>query len=512
MFATMLLLWSVSPQTHATPDHYRCSNAISGEWNFGRAPQGCDASSFGEDKVVQQSYLGVVFDDFAPRTAERQRYMEELHAVIREASTYYMKKRKPSVSAAELQAWNLGIMATASQETFWSHYRIGSDGRLKMMRGDFGHGHGMMQVDDRAHFPAIERGLGWNLALHMAYAMDIYYAAWERAPAQSCVGSATNYTARIRAAWAAYNGGPSRICRWTNPNDTWARNDQNFLNSLNGKRWLNFIADTNKSTSIDIACLMEQRENCTSSQPNPEPLPTLQEKILYRTADRKVCVYQGGTLSCLEEERDRLCLKVVGSFSGDVATELPSQLLQSAPVKIYDRHQLCQVYDASLIPVSTSVVMNKSINLRLTPGGGILGVIPQGEVTSVLDFEVRTENVNDRYYKVSFAGKQGYVFGGNKNDWKSWVDHAPEVRSDVARSQQWIQIATRSGINLRRTPGGQLMTTVPSGYQIQVQEVVVLGSSNDVYYKVNYGGNVGYIYSGLLLPQSTVKSWTVVLP
>ena len=225
-----------SSLAYATADYYRCTNVEGGEWNYGRTPQVCSANVFGEDRVVEANFDPVVFDDVLNRTSERSRYMNELHAMIRDASIYYIKKRKPAVSQDEITWWTLGIMTTASQESYWSHYRQTSDRRLKMMRGDVGHGHGMMQVDDRAHFNASQQGIGWNLASNMAYAMDIYFAAWERAPSQSCVGSATNYTARIRASWAAYNGGPSRLCRWTNPNDAWARNDQGFYDQLTNKR------------------------------------------------------------------------------------------------------------------------------------------------------------------------------------------------------------------------------------------------------------------------------------
>src|SRR5690606_23104670 len=141
------------------------------------------------------------------------RYMREMHAIIRDAAIYYLKKRKPNVSNQELDAWVTAILTITAQESYTSHYRKATNGKLKMMRGDVGHGHGLMQVDDRAHFNAIKQGLGWNLMTHMAYALDIYYSAWQKAPSKSCVGRETNYEARTRAAWSAYNGGSGSICR-----------------------------------------------------------------------------------------------------------------------------------------------------------------------------------------------------------------------------------------------------------------------------------------------------------
>ena len=509
---TIYLLLQVfnSSLAFATADYYRCTNVEGGEWNYGRTPQVCSANVFGDDRVVEANFDPVVFDDILNRTTERSRYMNELHAMIRDASIYYIKKRKPAVSQEEITWWTLGIMTTASQESYWSHYRQTSDRRLKMMRGDVGHGHGMMQVDDRAHFNAIQQGIGWNLASNMAYAMDIFFAAWERAPSQSCVGSATNYTSRIRAAWAAYNGGPSRLCRWTNPNDAWARNDQNFYDQLRNKRWLNFIANPDKASLVNIVCLMENRENCSANSPEPVQ-EKMNHQVLYRAVDGRSCILVDEQAHCVKEERDRICLKALENVPINEAVAVTDETLNRYRPVLHDRHELCSSLESSLIRVGSQIELVTTINLRATPGGGLLDTIPSGKVFESLDFELRNSPTNDRYYKVQYNNKLGYIFAGNAQTHASWViphDSTKEVATTVAKMGQFIEIMAPSGINVRETPGGVLMTAVPRSARVQVYETVVRGTSNEIYYKISFNGRIGYIYSGVLLPKDTVLSWT----
>lgn len=498
-------------------DYYLCNNREGGEWTYGRTPMVCDGKPFGDDKVVESNYDAVVFDDVANRTVERNRYMNELHAVIRDSAQYYIKKRNPNVSNEELNAWVLAVMTTASAETNWSHYRQTTDRRLKFMRGDVGHGHGMMQVDDRSHFPAIQQGIGWNLMSNMTYGMDILYAAWMRAPSQSCVSSASNYTARIRSAWAAYNGGPARICRWTNPGDTWARNDQNLYDHLQSKRWLLYVNNTLLPSSVSTTCLMENKENCSGTSPvppPPAPVPTMQAQTLYQTSSGKSCILVNGQAQCVSEQRDRLCLNTLDKPRSDTSVALSDELLAKYNPKAWDRHELCLKYEPTLFKVGSIINFVISINFRATPGGGLLSMVPQGSALEVLDFEVRNATLKERYYKVRYNNQVGYVYAGTSQNYLSWIRQAVVNETPpafVTRVSQWLQIVISAGINMRATAGGTLIEAIPKGVKLQVQDVVIRGTANEVYYKVIYNGRAGYIYSGVLLPSNTVKSWTVSL-
>lgn len=495
-----------------TPDFYKCTGKVGGEWAFGRAPNGCDASQFGSDQVVRDSYTPLIFLDGKERVAERKRYMDDLHAVIRDAAEYYINKRKPNASNDEVEAFKLGILTTASQETFWTHYRIPSDQKIKMMRGDFGHGHGLMQVDDRHHFPAVQRGLGWNLLGNMTYSMDEFFMNWERAPSQSCVGSATNWEARIRSAWAAYNGGPARICRWTKPNDRWAHNDKGFYDKLKSKSWRAYVSNFQKPAPINVPCLIEKRENCPAPG-NPVPEPQLQANRLYRSSSGESCVLVQGKLRCLPF-RDRVCLKAVSNFSNLEGTLVNDALLASYPKEATDRHAICKSFDPTLLKVGSFAELQQAILFRATPGGGQVGVLRAGEVAEVLDFEIRNFT-KDRYYKFAVDGKVGFIYAGNSNTFQKWAilsNRSTPLPSVVARMGESIEIVNPAGINLRSTPGGRLITNAKRGLRFVVEDYVVQGPENHLYYLVTVNGKSGYFYSGTLLPQPTTSSWTRRIP
>ena len=227
------------PEVEAS-DWWRCPERLDGDWTFGRAPYGCDVEAFGSAETVRTGFSAYIFDDARPREEERIRYMEQFGGFLGKAAGAYIRSRRPDVTEAEVSAWRHAVYATAHQESFWSHYR---EGRIRggpiltMLRGDQGHGHGLMQIDDRYHTDAIASGVGWRLDENLTYGLDIYFEGWRRAPDQWCVVSATDWEARARAAYSAYNGGPAQICRWTDPDDPWARNDQGFYDKYTRQQW-----------------------------------------------------------------------------------------------------------------------------------------------------------------------------------------------------------------------------------------------------------------------------------
>jgi hypothetical protein len=515
LLTATLLAGSFTPNRAAaaknpTPDYYHCVGKVGGDYTFGRAPQACNASSFGDDKFVQAQFSPIVFMDAEARTAERNRYSQELHGALREAATYYIKKRNPNVTTTEINWWVTLVLVTASHETYWSHYRTATDAKLKLMRGDAGHGHGLMQIDDRYHFPAITNGTAWNLVGNLIYAMDILYPDWVRAPSKTCVKNEANYIARIRSTWSAYNGGDSQICRWTNPNDTWAKNDEGFYRHLTNKYYEKFVADKTKPSSMNMPCLMERHENCPAK--GPAPTPDLQQGILYQAKDGRSCVINNEKAYCVDQVRDAICLNSITGFTGKAATQIETAALARYAPTTVDRHRLCAAYDPTLIGVSSTLEIKKTVNLRNSPGGGLLGAIPTGQLLEVLDFEMRNAPDNDRYYKVRYNGEEGFVFGGNSEDFASWaISSVDSAIATLAKVGERIRIVNPAGINLRTAAGGAFVVNVPVRTELQVLAISIQGSENGVYYKVSYAGRTGYIYSGLLMPANTTGQWTQVL-
>ncbi len=507
LFALVLFALSI-PSSHAfndTSDFWRCENRVGGAWVFGRVPYACDVQPFGEPAYVQRQFAPVIFDDLAGQPVETSRYMESLNSVIRDTSDYYLSIRKPNASTAEKQAWRYAIFAVAHQETFWSHYRNATDSRIKMVRGDSGHGHGMMQVDDRWHFTAINEGKGWQLIENMIYALEIFYTEWQRAVTASCVSSTTQWRSRTRSAYSAYNGGPNQICRWTDPNHVWAQNDQNFVQKYDAQGWNQHITDPNAASPIDVVCLVEGNENCP---PGSDDTQRLSGKLL-EIASGEVCVFNDNTLRCTDDKRDAVCLAKSQnvSIAGGQLTLAPENY-EGLPQQRFDRHD-CNSHVGGLLAVGQVLQTQLAINLRATPGGAWLATTIQGQHYQIIDFEVRDENQLYRYYRVRHQNTEGYIYAGSVSDHSSWALPSTNLPFEtiIARPNDWIEIVIGGGINLRNTPAGSLITVVPQDTVSQVLTTQFKGPSNQVYYGIEYAGATGYIYGGRLLPDATLAQW-----
>lgn len=527
LVAGLLLMGSAQAQYNPTPDFWECANRVGGTFIHGRIPNACDVAAFGPDSFVRGNYGTAIFNDAAYNTsssthpssvAERKRYMQEMYPIIRDATQRYFLSRKPAADARELQAFQRGVYALLRQESFWSHYRdaqtaTGQPFLLKMVRGDNGHGHGMMQVDDRYHFLPLQQGKGWNMLPHFTYAADIYYAAWERAPTQ-CLGGATSgddeyWRSRSRSAWSAYNGGPTRVCRWQNPADANAAKDVSYRDNYDLQRWLPDVTDLARPAGIDVACLMDNGPSCP--QPVGEPVgPNLLMKL-----GNAACVLVDGKLECVDDVRDASCLAGRTSFDETrIAIIYPVQVGGLTRVD-HNRHQLCRGTVAGLQSLGSPIATTVALELRSTLDGMVLGMLPAGGY-QVLDFAVRGNSNPQRFYRVrGLVGGvmlDGWIDAGTAADTRvqSAAATAPGV---IAYPGDWVSVVPN--LNIRATPGGTLLTTIPAGTVVQVKEVFGTASANNLYYRLEYlhtDGKLrdGWVFAGNLYPSSTLANW--VLP
>jgi hypothetical protein len=403
-----------------TGDYWKCTNKSGGSWNFGRAPNSCDVYHFVDPEYIRNEFTPVIFNDSANIDDERREYMNYMYGVIRDTAAYYIKSRKPDVSEEELEAFVAASYAIAHQESYWSHYRVPSNGRLQFMRGDYGHGHGMMQVDDRWHFAAVNEGKGANLIFNLIYALEEYYDAWKVAPSKSCVSSPTNWYDRTRSAYSAYNGGISRICRWTNPNDKWSRNDKGFKAKFDNKQWESYVDDFDQPSFVDVECIASGGSNCENDGSGDA---TPRKSLIYRSAEYGACVFEEETevFKCTQE-RFAQCLhhKVYAKSSGRVGFGKIRDEWDVYNFEEVETEGICSSV-AGLMAPGTKIALGKNINVRRTPGGEKLGVMSKGKVTQVLSYEVTDAVELKRYYQVSFGSKRGYVYAGNKSDYAAWA-------------------------------------------------------------------------------------------
>ncbi len=507
----VVFILTFSHASFAFEQWWQCSSRKGGDWSFGRAPSICLVDHMQKQSTVRSQYNSILFFDNLNRTVERKRYMTELNAVAKEIASYYLKRRKPSVSSAEINAFTWGLLALMHQETVWSHYREYNDELIRYMRGDSGHGHGLMQVDDRSHQEALLEGRGVDLIHNMIYGLDVFYAAWQNAPSASCVNSPTDYKNRIRSAWSAYNGGPARICRWTSTTGTFAEHDKQFLAKLNNKAWENHVTDQSKKTELNIHCLAEGTRPCANngSVLNPNDLKLGE---VYQVGSGLYCLNQSARMECVDRVNDLNCLSLRDNKNYTSLGFISSESVDK-PLTLLDRNGICQSSVDNLFEISQSIKTNKRINIRKTPGGELLATSELDYTTQVLDFEVTSLSDQARHYKINFNGVQGYIYAGNQNDFMDWVSAVDELDtpSIIANIGEAIKVVAPFGINLRQSPGGTLLVRVPKDEVLQVLDRVVQGSQNYLYYQVQYQNQLGYVYSGNLVDESSVLEWTQVI-
>lgn len=444
LLLTLTIFSTFTYAQNKTPDYWKCTNRSGGSWTFGRAPSACDVDSFIKPEYVSSEYGPVIFNDSLGIDQERVRYMSELYPVIREISEYFLKNRKPDVDDEEIFEFSKAAFAIGYQESYWSHYRIPEGKSVQMMRGDYGHGHGIFQVDDRWHYAAINKTVGANLVLNIIYSLEEYYTAWKRAPAQSCVKNERDWVARARSAYSAYNGGASKICRWTNSGDKWAKNDQGFKTKYDGLGWEKYVEDTSKEGYLNIECAYNEGVNCQKGEVHRTP----KEGVLYSHTDRGYCVFDKDKEKFFCTQKNEVCLisKVYTKTFSSVSNARLEDDFDDIEFEELEANQVCSNI-TSLIPVLSSIELKKNINVRATAGGDLMGVLKAGQTTQVLASVVTDAIKQDRYYKIVFGQKIGFVFAGNKSDANSWALKTDKILANKIFAQTGDYVMANDNFN-----------------------------------------------------------------
>ena len=202
-------------------------------------------------------------------------------------------------------------------------------------------------------------------------------------------------------------------------------------------------------------------------------------------------MFKSGSLACVSSFADVACLEAregkalppLGSLDAADESRYPAQAL--------DRVALCGGAVAGLLAIGTDAQIKRIADFAPAPGGVASSQLAVGNVYRVLDFQVTNgAQSQERSYKVAVNGVEGWINGGNKSDYGSWVAKAPvnapvpaPSTAGLAKAGDAIEIATAGGINLRQTPGGALLGSVPAGARATVQTALVQGAQSSVYYK-----------------------------
>ena len=494
-----IFLPNVNAAPDDTPDWWNCPNRTSGEWKFGRGPDVCDMDSFIDLNYVDSEFSEFIFEDTASRDEERIRYMNETYALISDVANYYFNKRSPDASVEELETFLRSSLTIGHQESFWTHYRRPSHGTVQFMRsgGDYGHGHGhgIFQVDDRWHFPAVLDGRAANIVMNMVYSLEEYFHAWQTAPSMECA-SEDDYISRARSAYSAYNGGLKRICRWTNPDDRWARNDIGWWSKYNRKEWESYIEDPTRNSNIDIDCIVQGNEGCRRDS-GDDSTPVLGK--IYKSSQSKFCSFSNDKFDCVASLKDSSCLALKGgddfsSYSGKFR-EMPIDFEDEYKLIEFDRHELCHEYSENLFSVGSAVEVLKNINLRNSPGGAWKVTIPRGTFVQVLDFVLKDSSKQERFYKVKYKNHIGYIYAGTKNKSKHWVIKSQEKSYYrlIAHVKDRIKVENEEGEKLFNS-NGDIVRTAELNEILQVEEINISDDMNKVQYRINEDE---FVFAGL---------------
>jgi hypothetical protein len=247
----------------------KCGGHESGSAGWAVTGDLCDLDHFtGQDKVpfdkgvIKEEYSDFVFDTSKSKVQE---YGEAVHKMLTEmAKDYYLRRNTGrKVSDEEMNAWLRAVYTTANQESFWSHYRVGKDNKIKLaVSSAFYQDMGFMQIYRPVHIQKYQDGTILDLKGNILYGLDVLYPAWKNAPGkknkygQVCVNSETDWKNRARASYCGYNRGYgknySNLCKFSEADREWPQNDDNYLIKYLAQDWKRFENKENLSDEVKI--------------------------------------------------------------------------------------------------------------------------------------------------------------------------------------------------------------------------------------------------------------------
>jgi len=126
---------------------------------------------------------------------------------------------------------------------------------------------------------------------------------------------------------------------------------------------------------------------------------------------------------------------------------------------------------------------SSSLNLRVSPGGSVIGSLPNGTAVNIL-------GTSGSWYKVTANGKSGYVSSSYISSSQSVVATAASVQPITSKTGTVTLSSKSSVLNLRSSPWtGRIISTLSSGAKVDI-----IGTDGR-WYKVKVGSLTGYVHS-----------------
>ncbi len=265
-------------------------------WGLGPGAIGmsCRATGMGDAAKAARYYEnyslnGDNFVDPVASADQLRTYTDNVLDVLEQMATDFYRERalleNRTYTGEELQGWIDGVIAVAFQESYLTHFQLGrragnNESRLNLLVGDgkcavpygkrpdgrfycpqfsvnadgmrlFG-SQGMYQIMLSTHSSRSTNGF-FDMVQNIQYGMGLFYSGWIKViqgrhagmnPCRALIfaGGAVDYAKAAQASYSVYNGGPSKVCRWS-ADSPWRRNDEGYKNAVETKPWYKFSSD-----------------------------------------------------------------------------------------------------------------------------------------------------------------------------------------------------------------------------------------------------------------------------
>lgn len=355
--------------------------------------------------------------------SERVIYLSKLYMALGEISGWYIQKKDPKINAHKLKIWKSAVFAKADQEKLWEQFFIEKSkqkevpdktDQKKLTYSNF----------QQLNFLSHNDKAAWKFVKLFIDSMENYHFFWEKAASANCVPKG-DVMAQARAAFSSYSGGMSSLCRRTNAYSKVSEVDRTFFQNMKDQSWKDY---GKKQPTIEVAKQVIQKKlpSTIKATPVKDKLPKLAKGEVVQLPNREVCLYEGNKLNCLKRTSDLVCLASVGKLKNLEPTKLKKSVASNFKVKKLNRFETCENFNSELRPISSLIKTKKKIKLRATPGGKFLTVVPKGVILRVKDYKLESLDEKHTYYKVSFDGKKGYIYGGTEKTSKRWISTVSE--------------------------------------------------------------------------------------
>ena len=508
-----------------------CARSDAGTFKFGEAPKGCDAADYGDTARAGKIYSQYIFDRRDPSLEQRQSYMSEIVNLVSKMARDYIVARDPKVSTIEQQVFVRAILSVANVESYFSHYRIAPDNRLKLMTGDKQVSHGMMQINQQFNANPSEDN-SFDLVGNINFGIEYFYQEYVRAKRINCLGKVTmqkmsteerlkNYA---RSAYSAYNGGPDSICRFARMKHL---HDVNYYDKYKSQPWLRYT--TNQSPQLasrsaskfvenkkmpDVKCLLDGDDLCAVA--DEDRGQSISGRILLLDNGLTCSSVDIGKYVCGDSLRSLQCSLDLRITS---LAQPPVRLTSLPPGSdfniVEDRSAECLMNVNGAFQVGAQIKSLLSMQVRSDIGGKVIGTTVAGRSYQVIDAEFKHgANGFQRFYKIQLnSGLSGFIDGGDDKTYSKWLVLSDAPVSKLAKViptvGDVVTVVPANGIDILKD--ARLESTkiarAKAGEALKVLGMLSMGNTNQIYLHVQASKSVGYIYAGQTYPAPSIYKW-----